>query len=118
MKLAIVGTRTFDDYDVFKETLNDYLKKKKITPTRVISGGADGVDSMAERWAKENDIVTTIHYPDWKTHGKAAGPLRNTLIVKDADGVIAFWDKKSHGTKDSINKAKEKNKLLNVFVTE
>lgn len=118
MKLAIIGTRTFNDYEVFKETLDHYLKKKDIKPTRIISGGADGVDSMAVRWAKENNILTTIYLPDWKTHGKAAGPLRNTLIVKEANGVIAFWNKVSRGTQDSINKAKEQKKLLNIFVTE
>jgi len=118
MKLAIVGSRDYFDYDVFKETLDHYLKKKQITPTRIISGGAPGVDSLARRWAKENDIVMTEHFADWHTHGPAAGPIRNALIIKDAEGVIAFWDKKSPGTKDSIEKAKQKSILLNVFIID
>jgi hypothetical protein len=35
----------------------------------------------------------------------SGGTERNTKIVKVADMLIAFWDGKSRGTSDSINKA-------------
>lgn len=117
MKLAIVGSRDFFNYEVFKNTLEDYLLKHNIKPTLIISGGASGTDKLAEDWAKEEGIKTKIFKADWNTHGKAAGPLRNSLIIEEAEGVIAFWDKNSRGTRDSINKAKAVKKLLNVFDT-
>lgn len=121
MRLAIVGSRNFTNYEVFKETLEDYLTTRKLRPTLIVSGGATGVDSMAERWAKESSLQTLI-FPvtpkDWDEHGKAAGPLRNSKIVKEADKVIVFWDRFSRGTKDTINKAKKERKLLTIFSTK
>lgn len=42
---------------------------------------------------------------DWNAHGKAAGPIRNQQMAQEADVLIAFWDGKSRGTKDMIEKA-------------
>ena len=52
---------------------------------------------------------------DWKTHGKKAGPLRNTDIVARADALVAFWDGVSRGTRDAIVKARLAGKLVEVF---
>jgi len=50
----------------------------------------------------------------FRTFGSAAY-WRNGLIVNDSDGVIAFWDGKSNGTRDSIEKAREAGNLLEVY---
>ena len=44
MKVAVVGSRSFNDYEKLKQTLDQ-------TPsiTSIISGGAKGADSMAEQ---------------------------------------------------------------------
>jgi hypothetical protein len=59
-------------------------------------------------------VPVTRLIPDWKKHGRAAGIIRNTDIVKQADKVVAFWDGKSKGTQDTIGKARKANKLLYV----
>ncbi len=99
MKVAIVGGREFDDYELVKSTL-DRFKSIKL----IVSGGAKGADSLGEQYAKENNIETLIHYPDWNEHGKMACFVRNSDIVRDADLVIAFWDGESRGTRDTIGK--------------
>lgn len=98
MKLAIIGSRDFTDYDLLSRELKQY--KDKIT--RVISGGAKGADTLGERWAKENNIPIQIFLPDWNKHGKGAGLLRNHDIIKNSNIVIAFWDGKSTGTKQAL----------------
>jgi hypothetical protein len=110
MKLAVVGSRGFNDYEKLKSNL-DIIHKVKIV-TCVISGGAYGADSLAEKWAKENNIETLIFYPDWDKYGKSAGYIRNEEIVKASDAVIAFWDGTSKGTEHSINLARKYNKAL------
>lgn len=105
MIYAIVGTRTFTDYNIFKQNLPDDIDI-------IISGGATGTDQLAERYAKEKAIPIIIHKPQWNTYGKAAGPIRNKLIVDDADAVIAFWDYQSKGTKSSIDIANQLNKPI------
>ena len=58
MKLAVVGSRTFNDYNLLKEHLD---KIHAITPiTLIISGGAKGADKLAEKWAHQNNIETLI----------------------------------------------------------
>jgi len=106
MKVAVIGSRGFNDYELVKTTLSPF------TITLLVSGGAKGADSLGERYANENNIETLIFKPDWKKHGPAAGPLRNTDIVNNADTIIAFWDGESKGTKDSITKAEKLGKNI------
>lgn len=110
MKLAIVGSRSFDDYKLLQRTLKKYEPKV----THVISGGARGADSLAEKWAQENNKELTTFIPDWDTHGNSAAWKRNNKIVEAADGVIAFWDGKSKGTQHSFKICKRTNTPLKI----
>jgi YspA, cpYpsA-related SLOG family len=110
-KWAIVGSREFNDYNKLKQTLDKYI----LPSDEIISGGANGADKLAERYANENDIKIEIFYPDWSL-GKKAGPIRNSQIINACDSVIAFWDGKSRGTKDSIDKATKANKKVIQFL--
>jgi hypothetical protein len=114
IKLGIVGYRKFNDYKKFKQLVDDYIKEIGI-PVLIVSGGAKGVDTMAEQYAKEHNIQTQIFLPDWDTYGKKAGIMRNTDIVNASTHILALPDaKKSIGTFDSINKAKILKKNLKV----
>lgn len=110
MKVAVIGSRTFNDYEKLKQTLS------LMTITLLISGGADGADKLGERYANEHGIPTKIFLPDWDTHGRIAGFLRNTDIINEAETVVAFWNQTSNGTRDSIDKAKKQNKKV-IIVT-
>ena len=108
-KIAVVGSRGFNDYSLLERTLTPYL------PFVLVSGGARGADSLAERFADKNNLEKIIFKPDWDKYGKRAGFLRNIKIVDESDMVIAFWDGQSRGTKSSIDLAREKNKELSVI---
>jgi len=105
MKVAVIGSRGFNNYELVKETLSP------LDITLVVSGGAMGADTLGERYARENGIPTKIFKPDW-TKGRGAGFLRNTDIINEADTVVAFWDGKSRGTLDSIKKAEKQGKKV------
>jgi hypothetical protein len=111
MKTAVVGTRTFDDYQELKRTLES-LKNK---PTEIISGGARGADALAERYAKENNIKLTVIEANWNLHGKAAGPIRNLLIVEACEQAVAMWNGESKGTENTIKTAQELHKPIVVI---
>lgn len=104
MIIGVVGGRNFNDYQLLTEVLSNHQISK------IISGGARGADSLGERYAKENGIEVEIYRPDWDKYGKSAGFLRNTTIVENSEIIIAFWDGKSHGTQDTINKCKKSGK--------
>ncbi len=112
MKIAIIGSRTFLDYELLSDTIKNYLSENNLIIKSVVSGGAKGADTLAEKFALENTIEMIVFKPDWKRFGKRAGFMRNTLIIENSDIVFAFWDGKSSGTKDSIEKAKSLNKKV------
>ena len=109
MNLGVVGGRTFNDYGKLKIMLDVLLDGYGFTT--IVSGGADGADSLGERFANERGLKKIIHLPDWKQHGRAAGMIRNRDIINDSDIVVACWNKESRGTESSINLAKAQNKI-------
>jgi hypothetical protein len=110
MKIAIVGSRDFDRFSLVVDYVNNLPKD-----TVVISGGARGVDRIATVAARNAGLLV-IEYPaDWENGGKGAGFARNTLIVEQADRVVAFWDGDSKGTLDTLKKAAAAGKLVEVW---
>ena len=109
MNVAIVGSRSYTDYNHFVENL--FVLTSEWPITSIVSGGAKGADKMAERFADYNNYPVNIILPDWNKYGKGAGFKRNSLIVEACDILIAFWDGKSTGTKDSIDKARKCKKI-------
>ena len=113
MKLAVVGSRGFLDY---KKLRNEIIRNFEISDlTEIVSGGANGADSLAEIFSREFDKKMTVVVPNWNRYGKSAGMIRNRTIIDCADCVIAFWDGKSKGTKNSIDLAKKQNKPVIVI---
>lgn len=100
MKIGIIGSRTFDDYDMLKDIILKIFDIKEIST--IVSGGAIGADFQGERFASEFGLNTQIFYPNWKKYGKRAGFERNTDIITNSDFVFVFWNGESFGTKHSI----------------
>jgi phosphoserine aminotransferase len=106
MKIAIIGSRTFNDFNLFTLLIN----KLNLNFTQIITGGAKGTDSLAEKYANENKIKLLIIKPEYdKYHFKKAPLMRNKEIVSKCNMVIAFWNGTSTGTLFTINEAKKQN---------
>ena len=117
MKVAIVGSRSCKNYNFFSKKLAQILINElniaRNEDISFISGGAIGVDLMAERFADQFAIQIEEIRPDYKTyHPKSAPIIRNKEIVRRADIVIAFWDGKSRGTQNTICEAIKQDKRL------
>lgn len=106
-RIAVIGSRTFNDYDLLRDTILSKFNPSDIQ--EIVSGGARGADKLGEQFAQEFGLKTNIFLPDWERYGKRAGFIRNTDIIKNSDLVFAFWDEKSTGTLNSINTAKKLN---------
>jgi hypothetical protein len=102
MRIGIVGSRTFDNYELLVNTLSIFAEGIDV----IVSGGAQGADSLAAKYANDLEVDCLVLKPDWDKNGKSAGFIRNQQIVDASDMIIAFWDGKSKGTEDLINKAR------------
>lgn len=97
----VVGSRGFNDYNLMCQIL-DYMLQNK-TYIVIVSGGAKGADSLAERYAKERGLELKVFPADWDKYGKSAGYRRNEqmhlwISARHNRGVVAFWDSISKGT--------------------
>ena len=119
--LGIVGSRHYDNYPEFSSVIKNLLSIYGI-PTKVVSGGHTdkygkiklGTDTLAWKWAVENKIPIIEHNAEWDKYGRAAGPIRNQLIINDTDVLIAFIGPNSVGTKHSISLAK-KDPIIKIY---
>ena len=111
VRVIIAGSRSFDDYEFMKEKLDEFFSKER-DEIEIVSGHADGVDRLGERYAAERGIPCKVFPAEWKKHGKKAGPLRNSQMLEYAEErcpvVVAFWNGTSSGTFDTIKKAVKK----------
>lgn len=73
----------------------------------IVHGGCHGVDSIADSWAKANNLETIVYEPNYKVYGRRAPLVRDEEMAEFADVVIAFYDGKSRGTLYTINHAKK-----------
>jgi hypothetical protein len=122
VKVAIVGSRDFAIYDeklemdapnahtYYDYTLIDLLVHAMDNEDYVVSGGANGADSWGEEYAVRYNRGRIIHAAHWDKHGKKAGPIRNALIVRDADILFAFFTDRttSRGTLNCVSQARKK----------
>lgn len=90
MKVAVVGSRGLKI-----KNLEEFIPEDT---TKIIWGGAKGVDQCAREYALSHNIKLTEYKPDYRRFGRGAPLKRNAQIVQNSDMVIAFWDGKSRGT--------------------
>lgn len=106
MKVLVCGGRDFNDAaHVF--VMMTELHQSLGPFTCVVHGAARGADTLAGIWAKQNDIEVREYPADWRTHGRAAGVLRNRqmLDAEHPDLVIAFPG--GRGTDNMVKTARE-----------
>lgn len=111
MRFAIVGCRDYTNERFIFSILERMLHQGDV----VISGGAKGVDTLAKLYAIRYNHQFVEYKANWEKYGSKAGPIRNEKIVEDCNEVIAFWDSKSRGTKNTLKLAREAGKSVHIF---
>lgn len=112
MKIGIVGSRNIKNpEDVYRKICENIPRNC----SEIVSGGAAGVDTLAERYARENGLFLTLFLPKYDKYGKNATVLRNSEIVEYSDMIYAFWDMESHGTQITLKKCIDSGKPYKII---
>ena len=110
MKLLVIGSRNIETYD-----LDKYIPQNV---TCIISGGAKGIDFLAEQYADKRRLSKIILRPQYARYGKGAPLKRNEEALSLCDCVLAVWDGHSRGTAHTLRLARERNLPIILCKTE
>lgn len=108
--VGVVGSRDFPWPDLVVALVSSLADG-----TLVVSGGAPGVDTIAEQTARQRGLDVLVFPANWERFGRKAGPIRNAQIVAVADTVIAFWNGVSRGTLNTVAQASRAGKPVVVY---
>lgn len=108
MKLLIAGSRSIKEFDLEKYIPED--------TTMIITGGADGIDLLAEKYADEKHMSKMVLRPQYNFYRRLAPLKRNEKMVELCDMALIIWDGYSKGTAYTINYAKKTGKEV-ILVT-
>lgn len=112
--LAVVGSRSCVNYQRIDQGIREWISTYG-WPTMIISGGAPGVDTLAEQWAATHKVPCKIYPVNWSEREKSTEPTHSNLIIEASTHVLAFPRKKSRVTLDVIHRAEAAGKIVTVY---
>lgn len=126
--LLIAGSRRYANYREMCQ-VTDFLLKNQVAQGKrivIVSGGAKGADTMAERYAKERgyhcEIFPAKWYKDDGSYDNSAGYRRNEnmhlFLSSPSDnerGCVCFWDMTSPGTRHNFGLSLKHSNPLRVY---
>ena len=115
--IGIIGTRRRDTGEDFRKIEAAFLEIYE--EGDIICSGLcpEGGDRFAVKLVKKYSTKKLWHPAKWKRYGRAAGPIRNTLVAKSSDILIAcVADDRTGGTEDTIEKYLKLGKTYLVIV--
>lgn len=114
MRIIVTGGRDFVDVPYLWRRLDQLDRAHRIDV--VIEGASDeltgpylGADYWAHQWALARGRNTIRQSANWKQYGRAAGPRRNGVMLREhrPDCVVEF--KGGRGTADMVKQATDAN---------
>lgn len=87
--VAVTGGRNYNDRGKVWKSLDALVEIHG--DVRLVVGDCSGADQLAREWADERGIHKDVFVADWDKHGRAAGPIRNKVMVDFGfDLLLAF----------------------------
>lgn len=111
MRVIVTGSRGWTDRSRIADRLCDLQPQRNVTIVVGYNPKTDrpkGVDRIAYQEAEKLGLLVEPHPADWDQYGKPAGFIRNEeMAASGAQLCIAFWDGRSSGTDDMMERAKK-----------
>lgn len=119
MRVLVCGSRDWGDLNAISERLSLLPPDTTIihgAASRRVDGREVSADVLADVVAHELNMKVEMYPADWKTHGRAAGPIRNIeMLDSGIDLVLAFQRNRSKGTQHTIDQARRRGITTEVF---
>jgi hypothetical protein len=109
-RVLVCGGRDYDDRERLFGVLDKALESATLAKRSfvLIHGNARGADKLSHEWATARQVDDVRVYPaDWNTHKKAAGPIRNRLMLTDGQPHVIVAFEGGNGTADMIRQGKK-----------
>ncbi len=102
VRVGVVGSRSFSALGLVRSFVAALP-----AGVVVVSGGACGVDRVAEGAASARGLSVSVFPAAWGSAlGRLAGVVRNRALVRSCSVVVAFWDGVSAGTASAVSLAR------------
>lgn len=121
MRLAVSGGRYFNDVPLLWRSLDELHKSTPDGVQLLVEGASDevtgpyqGADYWAHQWALARQVPCLREPAEWTKHGRAAGPIRNGVMLKKylLDYLLAFPG--GRGTANMIEQAEKAGVVIKV----
>ncbi|MGH8879523.1 MAG: DUF2493 domain-containing protein [Stackebrandtia sp.] len=98
VRVLVTGSRTWNSYRTIATAL-DTLHRVHGGRLVIVHGACPtGADAIAAAWCRRHAVPQEPHRADWRTHGRAAGPVRNAAMVHTRPALcLAFIRDASRG---------------------
>lgn len=98
-RVLVCGGRDYDDWVTFSDVM------ATIDIAVMCHGCARGADSFAAQYGDMEGIPTEGFRADWRKHGKAAGVMRNQLMLDVFKPTLVVAFPGGRGTADMVSRA-------------
>lgn len=133
MKVIIAGSRSIKNYSIVRAAIIESgLWNRYGKSIIVVSGKANGVDTLGEEFAKKAGLEVISKPAAWdntkapgarvqtrkwdgKKYNALAGHWRNEEMAIEADAALIVWDGKSTGSLDMLDRMIAKGKDVYLF---
>ena len=118
MRVAISGSRSFDDRLLVDRVVARLVERKA---TIHVGDAKSGVDSMVlsevRRLGLTKDKDYKVFIAHWDRHGKRAGHLRNGVMIRNSDELIAIFSPgpMTRGTSDAVSQAQDRSLPMSMY---
>jgi hypothetical protein len=120
MIIVCCGDRNWTDEDEIRKFLKCLLVEFPANGITLVHGNCRGADVIAGKIGHELGFTVIPVDAKWNEYRKAAGPIRNRLMIKkyNPDIVVGFHNdyERSKGTKDMLTRAKKAN-IYTILIT-
>ena len=93
LNIVVAGGREYENYPELSQKLDRVISELNTPPgmkLNIVSGGARGADTLAEKYAQERGLGLQVFKADWEGQGLNAGMNRNRQMAEAGDILVAF----------------------------